>query len=284
MMRVFAVRVQKNCFAFCRVMGVYLGESIYDDILSTLREGDDIQDACHHWSSLIVSRLQELFLENGDQRDAITKYGRSAHGWYQAGCEVVFLKFTPQTVEYSQLGTIHVFARHNETLRLTVPVHNVAEESFANSIEESCIRPFADRSQTEIANQLLYASPEIVPQLASMDRSDFISAIGHCPTRSVGFFPEVVNGRVAYSNKGVLPACGTCDVSTDDNIVVYFPLASETIPYERSRAQAACASRLTNKSKRIELEDYLSFEDSSCVEIVRNSIGGDSTILLKLHE
>jgi hypothetical protein len=232
-MKTIVIRISTNCLAICRVTGVYLGDDIFRSVTAAISKSRPNDYDFQSWSSLLISGLHRMFTDNGNQHDLLEMHGRSAHGWYQAGCEIVLLSFGYATIECSQLGTIHVYSRDNDQGCIPVAsVHNVAQELQHATIEESRLQPFENRPQAEIAKQLLYASPEVVPHLASMNRDEFINSIAHCATRSIGFYPEMEGGKLSYCKHLPVPEYGKFSMSEHGSTVLFFPTVAEFMQYE----------------------------------------------------
>lgn len=279
-MKTIVSRISSRGLAICRVTGVYLDDEVFRSITTAIRNTAPTEDDFQSWGSLLISSLHRMFTENGNKPELLAKYGRSAHGWYQASCELVLLNFQDTTIELGQLGSIHVYSRRNDQRCFAVaPVHNVAQELRHATIEDSSLQPFETRPQRKIAEQLLYASPEVVPLLASMKRDDFINAIAHCPTRAIGFFPNMESGTLSYSKHSPVPEYREFTLSGQVSVVLFFPSAGDLMHYDEERLRLACENQFCGNAEQVELDDCFMVDSVSCIEINQSQMKKSSTTL-----
>ncbi|MEM8533877.1 MAG: hypothetical protein AAGF95_23740, partial [Chloroflexota bacterium] len=139
----------------------------------------------------LVQGLHQLFLDYGDRDEYRHRYGADAVGWYLARCELTLLHIEHFHITFCHVGGIHAYIAHTTTLDQIVPIHNLRHELAANTIEDSCLAPFATRSNRAIANQLFSDAPEkILRTLAGLDREVFCTKLGHITTRLIGYFVD----------------------------------------------------------------------------------------------
>lgn len=272
------VQLTPGCVAVFRILGVYLDEENYKSAIETISNAASNGRTFFEWSFSAVQELHDLFIKNGNRAEMAMKHKNSAHGWYRSGCEITFLNIQGSVAEFVQLGTIHMYLNdHAKSCSLVAPIHNVGQELQRQSIEDSQISPFHSRTQVDIAEQLLHASPGLVPFLAKMDRREFTDAIAHCPTRMIGFFPKVQGKEIFYSDRQPNPDHGTFEFSESDSIIWYFPEISELMQYDENRVRKTCENRLGNPTEELIVSKSYLGSDISCIELPRSSVGGNQT-------
>jgi|GEM_PF-4848853 len=241
------VRLAANRLAVIVVGAIYSDGAVEREVIERLR-----LDATRPGSddcAEIVRDLHQYFLERGDRDELRQKYGASGFGWYQASSELVLATLSRGVAELCSIGTVHVFryTRRTHRLELVAPVHNVAAEIESGTIEESALAPFASRSNREIATQLLTQSPNLVPRLAKLDRAGFLAAIGHVPTRVIGYFPAVGSSEPGiYRQEPPAPALETATIEVGDTLLFYLPTVREMMQYSQSKIRQRVADLFTS--------------------------------------
>jgi hypothetical protein len=256
-MAALLIRINPATIALVNVEALYVNEEIESLVKEYLISAfaqihcETISSDCQH----LITTLHRLFLQNGDSDQDRSRYGASPHSWYMSSCEISILQLRMineinYSIEFCHVGQLCVYLQKHqarEILRIT-PMHNVTEELSRETIEQSCLAPFASRSNHEIAGQLLAQSPKLIPNLAQMERKKFCIAIGHVRTRAIGFFQDSSRLEPGYyrpeppvADSGIFP-----DIIPGDKLLIYLPETRDLIPYQ--------SHQLKNKIVRLDQE------------------------------
>jgi hypothetical protein len=208
----------------------------------------------------LVSALHALFLQNGDRDEFRQQYGADPVKWYLAACELSIIHVMHSVLSLCQIGTQHVYLRHNGNLNLISPIHNVQSELRAGTIESSCLSPFGSRSNEQIADQLLLNSPrKLANQLAKLTRQEFEESIGHVRTRVVGYFPDPYSTVIGTYRKATPePSFQQRKLGIGDSILFYLPKTEDSVPYAESSIRSKVESlALTQGSSLDPIQDSI---------------------------
>ncbi|MGH2459154.1 MAG: hypothetical protein ACRDIY_09835 [Chloroflexota bacterium] len=246
------VRLGANRLAVVVVGALYSDGEVERETIERLRLVADSEKGAD--CAEIVRDLHQFFLERGDRDELRRKYGATGFGWYQASVDLVLATLAAGAAELCSVGTVHVFRyrRRLHHLDLVAPVHNVSAEIEAGTVEESGLAPFGSRSNRAIAAQLLTQSPNLVPRLAKMDRTAFLAAIGHVPTRVIGYFPAPESSEPGiYRRTPPTPAQVTVPVEVGDTMLFYLPTVREMMPYRQTKIRQHIADLFTSTSTEV---------------------------------
>ena len=249
-MKVAIFKVGKNCYAICRVTGVRLEAEIFTRISSIFCNANLVDQDFQTWADYLSQKVHATLLKEGDKQELFEKFGNLPFSWYHAGCELTLLKISERRVKYHQIGTTHILINGDGSNSLAVPVHNIAQEINSKTIESSMLRPFENRNQRLIADQLLYGSPTMITQLASLPRAEFLRTVGHCRTRNLGFFPQVRDGTVRYSKQIPKATIGEFELPAGNSIYAFFPPTTCSMQYRESKVLRAFQEKFVSNAQK----------------------------------
>ncbi|MGI9148105.1 MAG: hypothetical protein ACR2IK_16385 [Chloroflexota bacterium] len=172
----------------------------------------------------VVTQLHHFLLSKGDDQKLREEFRAEQYQWYLAQSELLVTSLEQTVISACNVGTMKAFLFRRRAMAM-LPLnasHTLASEVSAGTIEESCIAPFATRTNGEIATQLLAASPEMIARLIPMDRGEFVATLGTAATRLIGYFPDARRAGF-YRRQPPNPQFAQLPTEIGDAVLFYRP-------------------------------------------------------------